>query len=85
MIAGEFVALEMSPDAAIAKIASEQHRDLFNKHETMYEKENVRVRSATWSVTIVERSLQLRSSPNWKASCCQSRLTTTTLGCLSVT
>jgi len=36
------VALETSINPNIAKVAFEEHRDLFSKHESMYEKESIR-------------------------------------------
>jgi len=36
------VALETSTNPEIAKVAFEEHRDLFSKHESMYEKESIR-------------------------------------------
>ena len=36
------VALETSTNPNIAKVAFEEHRDLFSKHESMYEKESIR-------------------------------------------
>ncbi|KAL1311785.1 hypothetical protein AAFC00_001869 [Neodothiora populina] len=37
-----FVALETCPDNKIANVAFQEHRALYSKHETMFEKENIR-------------------------------------------
>lgn len=59
------VALETSPIAQIASIAFEEHRTLFSKHESMYEKENMRaiVQAFSYQHDIVKNTLGYTGIP----------------------
>ena len=59
------VALESSPNREIAQIAFEEHQALFSKHESMYEKENIRSiqQAFTYQRDVIHHSLGYTGQP----------------------